>query len=261
MRKEKMDGKVAIITGASSGIGEATALKLSEKGIKVALAARREQELKRVENKVVKAGGIAKSIPTDVTSRDQVKDLVSEVLNKWGTIDIVVVNAGAYLRAKVEELSVKDIEQSMAVNFYGGLYLILEVLPIMLKNGQGRIIVVTSFDAKKGLPLDAPYVAAKFAMSGFAEVMRQELKPKGILVTTIFPGRVDTPLITDLKVPSISAKISPGKVAQAICKVIYKYRPEIILPKQAGLLYYLNVISPRLGDYLVKLFRLEGWYE
>jgi short-subunit dehydrogenase len=114
-------------------------------------------------------------------------------------------------------------------------------------------------DSKKGLPLDAPYVAAKFALTGFAEVLRQELHGTGISVSTILPGRVDTPMIATLRVPWVSAKISAEAVARATLRAIRLRQPEVILPPQASLLHYLNVLSPRMGDWAARFFHLEGW--
>ncbi len=260
MKGNPLEGKTVIVTGASSGIGKEIARSFAQKGAKIALVARRPNVLETAAKEIRSQGGSALAVPADVTNRQQVFAAVNKVLDEWGQIDILVVNAGAYVRSPIRELKVDHLEESMAVNFYGGVHFILDVLPDMRKRGRGHLIIITSMDAKKGLPMDAPYVAAKFAMSGLAEVMRQELKDEGIKVTTIFPGRVDTPLIDNLEVPWISAKIKPEKVAAAVVRVTEHYKPEVILPKQAGLLYYLNVVSPRLGDFLVKSFRLEGWY-
>jgi 3-oxoacyl-[acyl-carrier protein] reductase len=114
-------------------------------------------------------------------------------------------------------------------------------------------------DAKKGLPLDSPYVAAKFAITGFAEVMRQELHHSDIHVTTIFPGRIDTPMIDNLRVPWISRKVPPEKVAQAIIRGINRQKAEVIVPLIQAPYGYLNALSPRFMDWIVRLFHLEGW--
>ncbi len=252
-------GAVAIVTGASSGIGKATALALARAGAHVALAARRAPLLQDVAREVEALGREALPIPTDVTVREQVHTLVEKTLERWGRVDILIANAGVYVRSPIRELDIADLEFSMAVNFYGSVYPVLAVLPHMLDQGQGHIVLVTSMDAKKGLPPDAPYVAAKFALAGFGDVLRQELHNTGVGVTVVFPGRVDTPLIANLKVPWISAKISPEKVAKAIVKGIQRNKPEIIVPWQARLLLYAHVLSPRLADWGVRFFHLEGW--
>jgi short-subunit dehydrogenase len=102
-------------------------------------------------------------------------------------------------------------------------------------------------------------VVAKFALGGLGEVFRQELRGTGVRVTTVFPGRVDTPLIDDVEVPWISAKVPPEAVARATVRAIQRNRAEVIVPFQARALYYLNTFCPRLGDWVVRTFRLEGW--
>ncbi len=252
---------VAIVTGASSGIGRETALALARAGCHVALAARREVLLQEVARQIRALGRESLVVPTDVRDRDQVNRLVQATLERWARVDILVANAGAYIRRPIRELRVEDLEQSFAVNFYGSVYAVLAVLPHMLERGQGHIVLVTSMDAKKGIPPDTPYVAAKFALAGFGDVLRQELHGTGVHVTIVFPGRVDTPLIQNLTVPWISAKIRPTVVAQAILKGIRKRTPEVIVPWQARLLVYAHAISPRLADWAVRFFHLEGWEE
>ena len=250
---------VAIVTGASSGIGRATALELARHGAHVALAARRQQALEKVAQEVEALGREALVVPTDVTDREQVQRLVERTLERWGRVDILVANAGVYVRRPIRELRVEDLEFSLAVNFYGSVYAVLAVLPHMLARNSGPIVLVTSMDGKKGIPPDAPYVAAKFALAGFGDVLRQELHGTGVYATVVFPGRVDTPLIENLRVPWISAKIPPQKVARAIVKGIRKRAPEIVVPWQARFLIWAHVLSPRLADWGVRFFHLEGW--
>jgi NADP-dependent 3-hydroxy acid dehydrogenase YdfG len=251
--------QVAVVTGASSGIGESTALALARAGAHVALAARRDALLARVADQIGALGREALVLPTDVTDQAQVEHMIRAVVERWGRIDLLVSNAGEYVRTPVENLTVETIQQSMAVNYYGGVYAILAALPYMRAQNKGHIVVVTSMDGKKGVPPDAPYVSAKFALTGFAEVLRQELHGSGIYVTNVLPGRVDTAMIEQLNFHWISGKISADAVAQAILNGIQKRRPEVIVPFQAYFLYFLNVISPRLGDWAVRSFRLDGW--
>lgn len=255
---DRFTDKVVIITGASSGIGRATALALAREGANIALAARREAELQAVAESIRALGRRALVVPTDVTQQAQVARLVAETLQRWGRVDVVIANAGVYVRSPVEALTVDAVERSMAVNFYGALYLVLAALPHLRAQHSGHIVLVTSMDAKKGVPPDAPYVAAKYALAGFGDVLRQELYGTGVDVSIIFPGRVDTPLIATLQVPRISAKIPPEDVARAIVGAIRRRRAEVILPFQAFLLMYVNRLSPRLGDWVVRTFRLGG---
>ena len=254
-----LSGRVAVITGASSGIGRATALEFAREGADLVLAARNETALAGLVAEIAALGREAIAVPTDVTRRPEVKRLVEEALARFGRIDIFVSNAGIYHRCPVRDLKIEDVERVMAVNFYGFLHGVQEVLPHMLGRGTGHIVLVSSVDGKKGLPPDGAYVASKFAVSGLAEVLRQELYGTGVHVSTVFPGRVDTPLIADLDVPWISAKIPPAKVARAILKAIKKKKPEIVVPWLGPkTLLLLNFLSPRLGDWAVRVFRLEG---
>jgi NADP-dependent 3-hydroxy acid dehydrogenase YdfG len=253
--------KVAIITGASSGIGRATALALAEHGACLAIAARRESALSELAKEIRKRGGQALSLPTDVTQREQVEAMVQQALSQWGRVDILLANAGEYIRSPILDLDPADLQRSFDVNYFGGVYCIKAVLPHMLARKSGHILAVTSMDGKIGLPPDAPYVSAKFALTGFLEVLRQEVSDHGIAVTNVLPGRVDTMMIEQLRFSWISPKISPEVVARAIVDAIRKRKPIVIVPPQAKLLYYINVFAPRLSDRLSRFFRLEGWTE
>jgi NADP-dependent 3-hydroxy acid dehydrogenase YdfG len=259
MGRQTLLDEIAIVTGASSGIGRATALALARAGAHVALAARTEAALQEVAQEIQRLGQEALVVPTDVTQQDQVDHLVSETLTRWGRADVFVANAGQYVRCRVSELTVTHVERAMSVNFYGALCGLLAVLPHMLARESGHLVLVSSLDGKKGLPLDAPYVSAKFALTGLGEVMRQELRGTGVHVTTVFPGRIDTPLIEDLKVPRISPKHSPEMVARAIVKSIRRRERELIVPGFYRLFVILSALSPRLSDWFVRVSHLEGW--
>jgi short-subunit dehydrogenase len=259
MDQSRLLGKVAIITGASSGIGRATALLFARYKMRVALAGRNYSSLEEVASKAEDSGGQAIVIKTDVTDQNQVNNLVTKTVEKWGQIDILIANSGQYLRCPIAQLDIPILEQSMAVNFYGGVYAVLAALPYMLKQKSGHIVLVATFDVKKALPPDVPYVAAKSALSGFGEVLRQELYQTGVYSTVVFPGRVDTAMISNLKVPKISAKISPERVADSILKAILKRKKEVILPEQTLLLYYLNIFYPSFADFMARKLHLEGW--
>ena len=251
--------EVAVVTGASSGIGRATALALAEKGAHVSLGARTEWALHELADEIRMRGRDALVVPTDVTDKRQVNRLVAETLARFQRVDILVANAGAYVRSPIRALTVEEVKRSMAVNFYGALHAVLAVQSHMLEQGNGHIVLVSSLDGKKGLPRDAPYVAAKFALAGYGEVLRQELHGSGVHVTTVFPGRVDTPLIDTLEVPRVSAKIPAEAVARSIVAAVRRPKPEVILPIQGRALHLVNALSPRLGDWLVRLFHLQGW--
>jgi NADP-dependent 3-hydroxy acid dehydrogenase YdfG len=253
--------QVAIVTGASSGIGRATALALANEGACVALISRRESALQELAQEIGKLGRKTIILPADVTQREQVEVMTQEVLSKWGRVDILIANAGEYIRSPIVELDPADLQRSLDINYFGSVYCIKAALPHMLARKSGHIVAVTSMDGKIGLPPDAPYVSAKFAMTGFLEVLRQEVSDHGITVTNVLPGRVDTVMIEHLRFSWVSPKISPENVAQSIVSAIRKRKHIVIVPPQAKLLYYINVFAPRLSDKLSRFFRLEGWTE
>lgn len=259
MANHTFQDKNAIVTGASDGIGRATALALARQGAHIVLAGRRQNILEQVASEIHRLNRKTLVVSTDVTDQAQVDKLVGTAIEQWGRIDILISNAGEYIRAPVESLTKDDIQRSLAVNFYGGVYCILATLPHMRRQGGGHIVVVTSMDGKKGIPPDAPYAAAKYALNGFVDVVRQELHGTGVYISNVLPGRVDTKMIETLRFSWVSAKISSDQVASATLKAIEKRKPIVILPVQAMLLYYLDVISPRLGDWLARSLRLEGW--
>ncbi len=261
MSNNKIVGKVAIITGASSGVGWETARLLAARGARVALAARSVEKLMGLEKLICESSGEALAVPTDVSQADQVKRLVQTVVTHWGPVDILLANAGQYVRAPVAGLAPGVMEGSLAVNFYGGLYPILEVLPSMQARKSGHIVLNLTMDVKTPLAGDAPYVAAKSALSGLGDVLRQELYGTGIQVTAVYAGRIDTPMVAAMRFPSISAKMPPQQVARAIVKGIERRPAEIILPAQANLLNLIHFLSPSLAGWTARAFHLQGWVD
>jgi NAD(P)-dependent dehydrogenase (short-subunit alcohol dehydrogenase family) len=261
MAKMTFQDKVAIVTGASSGIGRATALALAGQGAHVALAARRLSVLEAVAQEVKSLGGEALVVCCDISQEDQVRDLVSEAMNRWGRLDILVANAGQYIRSPIREMTMERLEQSMAVNFFGNVNAVQAVLPHMLARREGHIVLMNSMIALRPFPPDAPYVAAKFALNGYGEILRQELIGTGVYSTLVYPGRVDTPMLDELQMPWLAAKISPEDVAHSVIKAIQVRKHKVIVaPFQSLVLYYLNFVLPvSLSDRLANLFKLRGW--
>ena len=227
----------------------------------MALAARRETALLGLEEDIRKLGGKALILQTNVTQRDQVERMVQGVIKHWGRLKILISNAGEYIRGPIVDLDPAELQRSLDVNYFGGVYCVKAVLPQMLAQKSGHVVSVTSMDGKIGLPSDAPYVSAKFALTGFMEVLRQEVSDYGITVTNVLPGRVDTAMIEHLRFSWVSPKVSPESVALSIIGAIRKRKPIVIVPPQAKLLYYINVFAPRLSDRLSRYFCLEGWTE
>lgn len=251
--------KVAIITGASSGIGRAIAWRLAQEGARVVLAARRQSALEEAAAQIEQLGGEALLAPTDVASQADVTRLIETTMQRFGRIDFVIANAGVYYRGDITTLSAEVFQQSLDVNFMGAVRPVLAALPHLQAQKSGHIVLMCSMDGKKGIRSDGPYVAAKYAMAGFGDVLRQDLHGTGVDVSIIFPGRVDTPMIDGLVVPGISKPVSPDLVAAAVLDAIRRRRPEVIVPYRARLLLVAHLVSPRLSDWAIRTLRLEGW--
>ncbi|HTY01907.1 MAG TPA: SDR family NAD(P)-dependent oxidoreductase [Bacteroidota bacterium] len=252
-------GKSVIVTGASSGIGKCVALRFAQRGAKLTLVARHREGLDDVAKETHNSIADIAIEPVDVTDRAAVQRMVERAEKRWGGVDIVVAAAGQYVRVHGRKVTIGDVEKSMDVNFYGTVNVFLAVLPGMLQRASGRLIAISSVDGKKGLPFDAPYVAAKFAVTGFMDSMRQDLRGSGVALTTVLPGRVDTPMIGTLMVPWVSRKISPERVADVVERSLVSNKPEIIVPLLGPkLLLWAAALSSRFADGLIRLFRLEG---
>ena len=249
----------AIVTGASSGIGYEVAIALARKGVNLALVARREEQLRQLAATCEQVGVRAVPVPADVSVRADAEAAVARSAAALGPIDILVCAAGVYPRCAIERTTVELIEQTLAVNFYGEVYFALALLPEMLRARSGHIVMVSSMDGRKGVPPDGAYVVSKFALAGLTDVMRQELRPRGVGVTGVYVGRVDTAMVRDLWVPAISKKLPPAAVAGAIVRAIEADKAEVIMPAVgARLLILLNAVSSELGDLAVRLFGLSG---
>jgi short-subunit dehydrogenase len=254
-----LKGKTAIVTGASSGIGRATSIALAKAGTNLILVSRNISKLRNVEQEAQSFGVKAQAICGDISNRNDVKYFIAQAIEKSEGIDILICNAGIYFRRPITDQTIDDIRNIMETNFFGTLNCIYEILPYFLEKKSGHIIIVSSVDGKKGLPLDSAYVSSKFALAGFAEVLRQELAHSGIHVCTVFPGRIDTPMINGIETPGISPKIPPEHVSKAILSSIIKRKKEVLVPFATSKFFVVsNSISCGFGDWGVKFFKLEG---
>lgn len=191
---KKLEGKVVVITGASSGIGEATAILLAKHGAKVSLIARREDRLKLVEDKVKNNGGEALSIVGDMSKEKDIEKAISETMDHFGTIDILVNNAGIMLLGPIQGANTNDWKRMVDINLMGLMYCTHKVLPTMVKNNYGHIINISSVAGRVARSGAGVYNATKFAVGAFSESLRQEVVGKNIRVTLIEPGAVLTEL-------------------------------------------------------------------
>jgi len=215
-----LENQVAIVTGASSGIGEATALALAEAGAKVAVAARRKDRLGNLKKKIDDMGSAALLVQTDVSIRAQVEAMVAQTKKKWGRVDILVNNAGVMLLSFMDKLKVDEWEKMIDINLKGVLYGIAAVLPIMREQRCGHIINISSDADRKVFPGSAVYSATKAAVTLLSEGLRAELarEKMPIRVTSISPGAVATELakhITDKDVFEVFRSHPPIEFMQS----------------------------------------------
>jgi len=194
-------GKVVVITGASSGLGEATARHLSVEGARVALGARRVDRLQALAGELTRGGGKALAVATDVTRVDQVKALVDAAVQAYGRIDVMINNAGLMPQSLLERLKIDEWDRMVDVNIKGVLNSTAAALPYLKQRGKGHVINTSSIAGRKVFPGLGVYCATKHAIAAFSEALRLEVAPKhDIRVTCIQPGAVDTELfehITD----------------------------------------------------------------
>jgi len=190
-----IEGKVVVITGASSGLGESTARLLAARGAKVVLGARRKDRIDALVNEITANGGSAIGIATDVMKRSDVEALVKGALDKYGRVDVIVNNAGIADIAPMTELKVEEWDRMIDVNIKGLLYGVAAALPIMQKQKQGHIINIASVVGFKVFaPGGVVYSATKFAVRAVTEGLRLELKADNIRTTMISPGAIATEL-------------------------------------------------------------------
>ena len=207
MSYNNITGKVVVITGASSGLGEAAARLLSANGAKVVLGARRIERLQTIVEELNKNGGNALAVATDVKELSQVKHLVDMAVQTHGRIDVMINNAGVMPSSPLERLKVDEWEQMIDVNIKGVLYGIAAALPYMKEQKSGHIINVSSVAGHKVRPGNVVYAATKHAVRAISEGLRQEVKPYNLRTTIISPGAVATELLNTVAEPDESERI------------------------------------------------------
>jgi short-subunit dehydrogenase len=250
---------VAIITGASSGIGEATARRLAREGMCVTLAARRQDELERVAREIQANGGQTLVAPTDVRDRAAIQRMVQATLDQWGHVDVLVNNAGLGYSNRVVGLSPDQLREQVAVNLVAVIECAQAVLPAMMRQSSGHIINVASIAGLVGLPGSSVYSATKAAVIRFSESLRREVSRHGIYVTAFCPGFVATNFSPRLKQIAASGKRLPGimpvaYVADRIAWLIRHPRRRLIIPPGWGMLAAIAQTFPWLTDSVLNRY-------
>jgi len=251
---------VILITGASSGIGAATARLFARQGYRVVVAARRQEKLEVLVNELQSGGEKALAVPTDITQIEQIENLVSQSIDHFGQIDVLLNNAGLGRLSWLETLDPQsDIDFQIQVNLTGLIQTTRMVLPHMLVRRQGHIINMGSIAGLIATPSYSVYAATKYGLRGFTEALRREVGIRGIEVTGIYPGGVATEFgqkagikrKTRVSTPDF-LKLTAEDVANTVLRVVKKPRRAVIIPGLMRPMVWLSVIFPGLVDQIIE---------
>jgi len=217
MQTYSLREKVAIVTGASRGIGRAIAMSLTAEGVFIAATARSEEQLRQLQRDIESGGGIAHCIVADLSASYSAQHIVSQTLTRFGRLDILVNNAGIAVQAPLLETSIEQWDRLMAVNARAPFLLCKEAIPYMKTAGEGTIIQIVSVIGVKGYINQGAYTASKHALMGMSKVLAQEVQADNIRIHTILPGAVATDMIEYIR-PDIkkSALMAPEEIAEIV---------------------------------------------
>ncbi len=261
-------GKVALVTGGSRGLGLVLARELAREGARVAICARDEPELARALADLERSGAEVLAVACDVTARGEVDDMLQQVRARLGPIDILINNAGTIQVGPIEAMTAEDYEQTLRVHFWGPLFTTLGVLPDMRSRGAGRIVNIASVGGKIAIPHLLPYSASKFALVGFSEGLRGALARDNVWVTTVCPGlmRTGSPRNAWFKGQhreefawfSISDSLplvtmAATRAARRILEACRHGDAELIMPLSTAVAVKLNALFPGVGADVMSL--------
>jgi len=250
---EELAGRVTVVTGASAGIGEATARALAAAGARVAVCARRRERLDRLAADIAAAGGEVAVYGLDVTDAAGVRAMVDDVATRWGGIDVLVNNAGRGLSATLEDTKPEEFRELLELNVMAVFTVAQAVLPWMRRRGRGHIINVSSIVGRRGVPYRGAYSATKFALGGLSEALRVELQGTGIHVSLVYP------IGTATEFHDVEARrAGPGRhgpiqssahVARCILRCVRRPRAAVYPFRPSWLFAVASVVAPRLVDF------------
>ena len=247
--------KVIVITGASSGIGYHTALRLSSGGVQLILAARRRSLLEELQAEIVGRGGHAAISVTDLRSQEAIAHMIATCYEQYGRIDVLINNAGFGYFGTVERMAPELIDEILAVNFVAPVIATQAVLPIMREQQSGHIINISSVAGKRGLPLSGIYSATKFALDGISEALRVELRDAGIHVSVDYPVATATPFFDSVHMGDVDGGFKPvghvqpaEKVADSIIRCIRRPCAQVYPYWPGRFLVWANALIPSVID-------------
>jgi short-subunit dehydrogenase len=245
---ETFAGRVAVITGASSGIGRSMAKVLARAGFRVGLIARRGVALEQIAGEIRGLGGDAASAVADVGDRDQTRRAVAELAEALGPVDLMVANAGVGVPTTLEPVNIEVVEETIRVNVLGVIYSIDAVLPSMLGRRTGQIAAISSLSAYKGMPGESAYCASKAAVNSYLEGLRVQVRGRGITVSTICPGFIRTPMTSTMTfMPfALTADQAAERIVRALRRKVKVYN----FPRRTAALMKIAQWTP---DWLLAL--------
>ena len=259
----RFNGKTVVITGASSGIGEACARKFVSEGARVVLAARSKEPLDRLA--VELGGAVTEAVPTDISDVAQCKHLLQQAVSRFGSVDILVNNAGHNVRGDFEHLPLEEMLQILAVNIRAPMVLTRLALPTMRSQGSGSVVNVASLAGRFPLDEEATYSATKFALRIFSFAVAEEILDSGIRISVVSPGPVDTGFITD---PSVIDEVPPivfaqpmstaDEIADLVLDSAADGARERSKPAFSAKLATLGYLAPGLRKVLMPLMNRKG---
>jgi len=216
-----LEGKVAIVTGASRGIGRAISIALSRQAATVVLAARSIRELQKTADMVTQAGGKSQTVVTELTNEDSIKNLVKETGEIFGRLDILVNNAGVTHSAKLEDTATGDWDRCISINARAPFILCREALPLLKQSKAAHIINIASVVGVKGYPLQSAYTASKHALRGMTISLAEELRGSNVRVHVLCPGGVNTDMVDRVR-PDIAKDelIKPEEIAELVLYLV-----------------------------------------
>jgi short-subunit dehydrogenase len=244
--------RTILITGASSGIGEATALKIGAAGGHVLLVARTKSKLEEVAESIEGLGGFASVYPCDLTDVEDIDRMAEEVLRDQGRVDILVNNAGKSIRRSVDRSYDRfhDYQRTMQLNYFAPVKLILDLLPVMREQGFGHIVNISSIGLQVNTPRFAAYLASKAALDAFSRSIGPEVIGDGVHLTTVYMPLVKTPMIAPTKIYDRIPTLSPEKAAEMVTEAIRK-RPKRIATTLGSIGQLTYAIAPGAQDLVV----------
>jgi len=256
----QLNGRVAVITGASAGIGLACARELARRGVAVVLGARRADRLDDAVREITASGGRAGAIVADVTREPDVLRMVEHARQHFGGLDIMICNAGFGYYGRVEDTPVDVMQRMVDVNFMGGFHGARAALPIFRRQGHGHLVLMSSIAGRRGISQMSGYSATKAAQVGFGESLRAELAGSAIHVSVVYPISTDTEFRHAMQrdyghsVSGLGPKQTAEDVAQAVADCVERPRPEVYPYGRAKLLAILSVVAPAFADRFVARF-------